>query len=263
MLKKLLKYDLKFVYKSVWVFYVLILFFSALARVFAEVEQTTLMLVLKGIARGAAISFMFSAVINNMFACWRRFNGHLYGDESYLTHTLPIEKKTIYVSHFLNAIITIFTSVLASFTGCVIMFYSEGNMEMLRVIMKGMADSYDGTPLGMVLLFAGLIFSQMIFIVQTGYKGLVLGHRAENGKMGKSVLCGFLIYFAVQVLILVTVYVIALFDANIMQIFTDNTMESVQAFKTVLYVIGGMYIFFVICHGVLDVKLLQKGVNVE
>lgn len=263
MLKKLLKYDLKFVYKSVWVFYVLILFFSTLARVFAEVEQTTLILVLKGIARGAAISFMFSAVINNMFACWRRFNGHLYGDESYLTHTLPVTKKSIYSSHFFNAVVTMFSSILVSLLGCAVLFYSEENMEMLRAIMKGMAESYDSTPWQMILIFAVLIFTQMIFIIQSGYTGLVLGHKAESGKMGKSVIWGFVIYYVAQLVMLGIVYLVALFDSDVMKIFTDNTMESVSAFKTVLYVIGGMYVFFVLLYCVVDVKLLKKGVNVE
>ncbi len=263
MLGKLLKYDLKFVYKSVWIFYVLVLLFSGLTRLFDGFTQTIIVIVFGRIFNGAAISFMFSAVINNMFACWRRFKSNLYGDESYLTHTLPVKKWQLYMSHFLNAFLTMLTSIAVSLLGIVLIFYSEEKMAILRALLKSMSESFESTPTVMILIFAILIFSQMLFVVQSGYTGLVIGHRSDNGKMGKSVIWGFVIYGLTQMIILGIVYIIALFRPDMMQMFTEKTVESGSTFKAILYIVGGLYLLMVGVCSVLDLKLLQKGVNVE
>ena len=57
---------------------------------------------------GTAISMMFSIVINNLMRLWVRFKNNFYGDESYLTHTLPIDKKTLYLSKTFLSVQTFF-----------------------------------------------------------------------------------------------------------------------------------------------------------
>ena len=114
-----------------------------------------------------------------------------------------------------------------------------------------------------IVVYAIILFTQILFIVQAGYTGLVIGHRSENGKMGKSVLGGFVVYGLTQVIILGIVFLIALFDPNIMQMFTENTVQNGNVFMTILYIVGGMYLIMVGVWGVIDIKLLKKGVNVE
>lgn len=41
-----------------------------------------------------------SSLINGLMRSWVRFITNIYKDESYLTHTLTIEKKDIYLSKF-------------------------------------------------------------------------------------------------------------------------------------------------------------------
>ena len=40
----------------------------------------------------------WNIILNNLMRLWARFKNNFYGDESYLTHTLPINKKTLYLS---------------------------------------------------------------------------------------------------------------------------------------------------------------------
>ena len=54
-----------------------------------------------------------NAVINTLMRVWARTVRNVYKDEAYLTHTLPVEKSKIYLSKFIAAIITMFTSVLS------------------------------------------------------------------------------------------------------------------------------------------------------
>ena len=55
---------------------------------------------------------LVSIFINNVIRIWGRCINNIYKDESYLTHTLPVEKKTIFLSKVLTTIITMFTSFL-------------------------------------------------------------------------------------------------------------------------------------------------------
>ena len=100
MLSKVLKYDLKFVYKVLLVFYSLVIFFAILTRLCFSFENSFILNILANIFSGFTISFMFSILINNLMRLWARFIKNCYSDESYLTHTLPINKKTIYASKF-------------------------------------------------------------------------------------------------------------------------------------------------------------------
>ena len=263
MLRKLLKYDLKFTFKSVWIFYALSIFFAILTRIFAEINQTTLIIVLTGIARGACMSMMFSSVINNIFACWRRVHSNLYKDEAYLTHTLPVSREKRYTSYLLNAIITIFASMIIAVVSVAIMFYSKENLDIIHVILDGVVTVYDSSVVELLILFFLLICSQIIYIVKAGYTGLILGHRAENKKMGKSVLWGFTVYGLAQWIMLGAIFAVGLSNKEIMSVLTENKGVTATAFKIILYSVGGGYVLFSTILTLVNEKLLKQGVNVE
>ena len=82
MLKKLLKYELKNIFKFLVIFYSLSIFFSILTRIFLSIENSFIMNILGQITSGATISMMFSILINNLMRLWVRFKNNLYGDES-------------------------------------------------------------------------------------------------------------------------------------------------------------------------------------
>ena len=95
MLGKLVKYDLKWIYKVVVVFYALAILFSMLGRGLQEIKNSVIFSVVSQICFGIAISMMVSSVINCVMRLWARFIKNCYKDESYLTHTIPVKKKTI------------------------------------------------------------------------------------------------------------------------------------------------------------------------
>ena len=112
MLGKLLKYDLKWIYKVLVVFYILGIIFAILGRAFTEIENSVLFNIIGKICNGTAIAMVVNVLINNLMRVWVRFTRNAYKDEAYLTHTLPVEKKTIFLSKVLSAIITMVTSIL-------------------------------------------------------------------------------------------------------------------------------------------------------
>ena len=114
MLKKLLKYDLQNIFKFLIIFYGLALFFGILTRIFLSIDNSFIMNLIGQICSGACISMMFSILINNLMRLWVRFKQNLYGDESYLIHTLPVDKKVLYlIQHMYGGTVKQISNALA------------------------------------------------------------------------------------------------------------------------------------------------------
>ena len=87
------------------------MFFSVIGRIFIEIENSALFNILGKISFGFAISMMVNCIINCVMRLWARFVRNIYKDESYLTHTLPVSKKTIYQSKIISSLISIIVRV--------------------------------------------------------------------------------------------------------------------------------------------------------
>ena len=93
MLKKILKYDLLYIYKVLIVFYTLSLFFAVMTRITTIDNPPLIMLIINKILSGTTIALIINIIINSIMRIWVRFKNNIYGDESYLTHTLPVKKR--------------------------------------------------------------------------------------------------------------------------------------------------------------------------
>ena len=263
MLGKLLKYDLKWVYKLIIIFYILAITFSVIGRAFSTIENSLVFEIVSQIAFGTAISMMVSSLINCLMRSWVRFTRNMYKDESYLTHTLPVEKKTIYISKVLTALITIFTTTVV-IIGCLfICYYSEANMEVLKTVLELAASTYNTTVLNLLLLVSIVIFLEIIFIVLIGYDAIILGHKSNDKKMVKTLVIGFALYMITQVITLGAIFVFGLFNPNVMNLINTTDIINVDAIKSVMYMGIGIYVAYIIFYYILGGIQLKKGINVD
>ena len=261
MLKKLLKYDLKWVFKVVIVFYLLALFFAVLTRLFFGMNNSFMMNIVAQICSGTTISMIVSIIINNIMRLWVRFKNNFYGDESYLTHTLPVEKKTLYIS----SIITLFTSTFVILLTLFVAYYSKENMEMVNNLLLSIASSYDFSTMGLVVVLFILLFLEFLNLLQSGYTGIILGHKFNSGKIGFSVLFGFITYIVTQLLVLLIVYILGLFNGNIMNLFLTTNLDviNISVIKTIVLFAILIYLLLFVVVYIVNFKLFKKGVNVE
>ena len=240
MLKKLLKYNLKNIFKFLIIFYSLALFFGILTRVFFSIENSLVMNIIAQVCSGTAISMMFSILINNLMRLWVGFRHNLYGDESYLTHTLPIEKKTLYLSKIITAIITLFTSVIVIGLTVFIAYYSKENLELLKSMLLPLAN-----------------------ILQAGFSGIILGHKMNNLKTLYSVLFGFGVYIVTQIFVLLMMFIVALFNKDMMNLFYTTEIINVDVIKLIIYLAIIIYTLTLVILYIVNVRLFNKGVNVD
>jgi len=263
MLKKLLKYDLKNAYKILIVFYGLALFFAILTRVFLNIENSLIMNIIGQVCGGITVSMMFNILINNVMRVWSRFRQNLYGDESYLTHTLPIKKQLLYLSKVLTVVITLVTSILIIALSLFMAWGTRGVITVVEQMIESSADMFGISPIIIVAVILIVLFLELFNAVQCGFTGIILGHRKTNAKMGFSVLYGFLIYILSQMIVLLLALVPALFDKDFMNLLVTNSAVNMDTVKTVIVIATLSYLLVSVIGFIFNNKAFKKGVNVD
>ena len=263
MLGKLLKYDLKWVYKLVIIFYTLAFIFSVIGRGLGEIKNSLVFEIVSKIAFGFAISMIVSSLINSLMRLWARFVRNVYKDESYLTHTLPVKKQQIFDSKVISGIITIFTTMIIAIVCLCICYYSEANMQVLKDLLELAATTYNTTVLNLLLLVAIVLFLEIVFVLLIGYVGIILGHKSNKNKMIRSIVIGFVLYFIFQILTLGLIAVYGVFNPEVMNLINTTDIIDIDAIKSVMYVGIGVYVVYTIVLYYIGQRCLNKGVNVE
>jgi len=263
MLKKLLKYDLESIYKLLVVFYFLAIFFAILTRLFLSIENSFIMNIIGQVCSAITISMMFSILINNLMRLWVKFKQNLYGDESYLTHTLPIDKKTIYTSKILSSIISLFISFLVITLILFIAYYSKENLEIIKNMILPLVDMLDLSMEKMLISIIFILFLEITCLLQIGYTGIILGHKMNNYKTAFSVLFGFISYIAVQTIILLSILVYSLFNKDMLSLFTSNEITNISLLKNIIFLSIIFYTIIILINYIINIKIFKKGVNVD
>ena len=263
MLRKLLKYDLKWVYKELIVFYLLALIFSVIGRSLGLIQNSIVFSIASGVTIGIGVGMIFGSLVNCMLRLWSRFLKSMYKDEAYLTHTLPVEKKTVYTSKVITAMITLFTTVVVIVVCLAICFYSEANMQALKASLEIMESTYNITMIAIILLMATIIFTELVFIVLLGYVGIIIGHRANKHKILYSVVTGYVGYMITQIVSLLVVFLFGILNPQVMNLIDTTQMLDVDIIKYMLIGATGLYIIYNIIFYIIGKKQLEKGVNVE
>ncbi|MBQ8472066.1 MAG: hypothetical protein IJ501_01030 [Bacilli bacterium] len=263
MLKKILKYDLENIFKLLIIFYSLSLFFALLTRILLDIENSFIMNIIGQISSGVTISMIFNILINNLMRLWVRFKNNFYGDESYLTHTLPISKNTLYLSKFLTSIITLFTSIFIIGLTLFIAYYSKENIKFLKDLLLPVANIYDTSIMKIIVAFLFIFFLEFANLLQSGFTGIILGHKKNNNKLGYSVLFGFITYILTQIFVLISMFFMGIFNKDIMNLFFTNQIINIDILKTIIYIAILIYtITLLVCYFI-NLKLFNKGVNVD
>ena len=262
MLKKLLKYDLKWCFKPLIVFYILAVFFAIIIRIVENMEQTLIVLVIDKICSGIEIAMIINIIINCFMRNWVRFIKNIYKDESYLTHTLPVSRNLVFLSKVLTAIITLLTSFVVIIASLAIGVLNENTWYAFKTYLEQSANLFNTSVFGLVAIGIATIFLETLFMLMSGILGIIIGNKSNNFKLVKSIILGLAIYMIMSTLSLVVIYILGLFNADIMSIF-NNVQVSSEAMKGTLVISVVLYVIYNLAAYTIGNKLLNKGVNVD
>jgi len=263
MLGNLLKYEYKKIYKVLVVFYILSLFFAILTRLFFTIDNSYMMNIIGRICSGITISMIVNIIINNIMRLWGCFKLSFYSDEAYLTHTLPVSKNVLYNSKVISSIFTFFTSMLVIVITLFIAYYSKENMLVLKELLFPIANLYESSILGLILAVIFILFLELLNIIFTGFTGLIIGHKFNHHKAAYSILFGFLIYMASQVIVLTMLFIAGIFNENIMNLFVTTNPVSIDTIKLIFSFSLVVYIIILIVNHFINKKLFKDGVNLD
>lgn len=261
MLRKMLKYDIERIVGGMLAFYIIAIVSSVLARIFSLFDSSFCQ-VMTAILGGATISMVINIVINTVIRLWVRFKNNFYGDESYLFHTLPVEKHTLYNSKILSSLISTGIGIVVSALSLFIAYYSPENMKFIENSFA-LVSSQLGVSAELLLgLVIGVVFVEVLILIQVGYTGILIGHKFQNARMGFSFLFGAIAYTVVQTVVMLSFGICALIDPEIAQALTTDATQSTAV--VVLLIVGlVMYALCVVASYVINQKIFATGVNVE
>jgi len=264
MLIKLLKYELKYMIKNMSAFYILAIFFAITTRLLSLSEQTVMIDILSAISNGCMIAMVANIIINVMMRSWVRFKDSFYKDEAYLTHTLPVTKNALYDSKFIQALIFFFIGFAVILLCLFIAYYTPDTWTVINEYIKTITIGFNMSTMFFVSIAIVIIFLELFNAIQCGFLGIILGHKRNNGKIGFSVLYGFVIYLVSQTIVLGLVFAYGLFDPTVMELFKTGTIYiDVKAFKTLAIIASAIYVVIIFAMSVICKKIFNKGVNIE
>lgn len=262
MLNKLLKYDLKWGYKPLIVFYILELFFSLFTRIVESFELNLILLIIDKVCCGIVISLIFNILINWAMRNWGRFIRNIYKDESYLTHTLPVTKNMLYLSKFLAVIITLLTSLIVIVASLSLACLNSNTLSSLQSLLEIGTNYLNISSFNLIISFVVLIIFELLFIHLSGTVGIIIGHKSSNLKIVKSIIYSLGIYLLFSLISLFIIYLGSLINPALANVFSNVSING-EALKTLLYLgliiygLENLILYF------LGNKLLNQGVNVE
>lgn len=262
MLDKLLKYDLKWCFKPLSVFYLLALFFSVITRIVESMNQSLIIVIIDKLCSGVVIAMLINILINCFMRNWVRFIRNIYKDESYLTHTLPVSKNQIYLSKVLTMIITLLTSFIFIILCIAIVSLNKDTWLVIKSTLEQSSIIFDSSVFDLIFIMTATIFLQFLYIMMSGILGIILGHKSNNLKIVKSIIYGFMIYMGLSFITLGILYVIGLMNSNIMTLFNSMELNS-SVLKNVMIIIMFVYVVYNLIIYFVSNKSLKNGVNVE
>lgn len=262
MLKKILKYDIRELLKPMCIFYIIMFVVAVLTRIFFSIKQTVISNILGQIFLGCFYAMLANVLINTVIRSWVKFKEKTYGDESYLTHTLPISKKDIYESRFITTLLTLFTGFIVIVINLLIVYYTKERWLIVKDAINQISGIVNVNAIVAIILILVILFLEVLSGIQSGFLGIILGHRKNDKKILFSIIYGFMTYMLTQLSIILMTFIFGLFNKNIMKLFTSNIIDS-SLLKSLIIFSLVIYLIIIIIQKLLGENLLNKGVNVD
>lgn len=297
MLLKLIKYDLKYIFKAASIFAIIflasIVFYNltgydiititegqgeSLKIVGETYSRPAIFLVLHGLFYNIIYISLVGLILIAIIRIWQRFKTNFYSDEAYLTHTLPVSRNTLWAAKVCSAFLTIISIILIATIGGLILSLARDGLQLLQSLgmVTGCASCirkyYHVEPqnISFYLIFASLILTQLMFTVLCGFTGIILGYRTNIHQGIRSLLTGFTIYILAAVILLFSIdNLFPIFDSKMSHLTTTihgNTAAGHYGpnfvSRTLVY-IGLTYVCFSAILYFVDQKVLKRSINLD
>ena len=134
------------------------------------------------------------------------------------------------------------------------------NQDVINII-KNLFNNSSFLIIGIIIT----VFLELTYMMYSGLLGIILGHRSNSKRLLKSFIIGIVIYFAFQIIILLIIYLIGLFNNDVGLLFTIDlsSIKDLYPLKLLLIITDILYLINIGIMYFVGKKYYVKGVNVE
>ena len=261
MLSKLLKKDLKKDMRWMWVLFVSTIIVAAITRGFKELGNNIMFFKVLGIFFDSVFySLAVNVILQPFLRNFLNFSKSFYGDESYLTHTLPATKNQLITSKFLTALIEISLGFICLVVSLLIMFVSPTFFDTLSIFISMIVTGNISVYLALTL-FIVLVVVEFLMFITLIFFSIVIAYRAKEKRVLKTfLLTAAMSFIAITILAIVMIIVLAINGVSLSA--STLTLPS-TAFISILLTGIIVYSLISIVFYFLTRNAFNKGVNVD
>lgn len=261
MLGKLLKYDLRYIYKVLGAYYLISISSVALSALLSKIEYPPYIIdFIEGFLANAGFGLSIGLMTTAFTRTWMRFRQSLYGDESYLTHTLPVSRLQLFTSKFICAVIVLLLSLAVAALVLLLYVSPFSNFD----IGAFFADADTSFTLFCFIVILGLlVIVQSIFIIMCGFSGIIIGRRFNTTPGPISFIAGLGCYLITGGLLIGIIHLFSNFDPELAAVFTHGHQPDLPTIINCVWICIATYTIATATLFVVNVNLLNRGVNVE
>lgn len=265
MLRKLMKYDLKWINKVMVIYFIIIAILAILTGTIERIDnKSTMIVIIDKILSTLMISCAVSIAITATMRIWVRFKISIYKDESYLTHTLPVTKNQIFNSKVLTEMIILLEAFVVIVAAFLFVIISVSGIDGIKDLYKSISDIFgEGITNILIILTLLLVYLEVLFMTFSGIAGMVLAHRSNNNRALKAVIYGLIIYAVLSWLVFVILYIISQFNPELKELYTVGVLPGSEAFKILILCATVIYVIYDLTLYLFCKRMLNKGVNVD
>lgn len=261
MLGKLLINDLKKNMRWLWILFVATLLAAGLSRGCRELGQDIMFFKILGIFFDSVFyALLVNTILQPFLKNFFNFSKSFYGDESYLTHTLPVTKSQLINSKYLTALIETVLGFVCLVASLLIMFYSPTMFDTLKFFLMTLISGEFSVVLVLALMVV-LIMIEFLMYLSIIFFSIIVAYRAREKRVLKTFLLTMAMAFAslsVLAVAMVVVLIINKVDLSGSVMVLSNT-----AFFSLILTGIIVYSMVVVLFYFLAKKEFNKGVNVD
>lgn len=264
MLSKLIKYDFKKIFGQVFVFFVLSIVLAGISRGFNELGKSLGFFKVVGIFfTSVEYAIMANVIIQPIVRILAEFGKNMYGDASYLTHTIPAKRSDVFLSKCLSALLIMLIAFVSLIVSVAILALSKDNIEVLKVLISGLLAGSSLNWVAFVVLFVFILFAEFLSLISIVFCAIVCANKFNENKVVRGFALTIIFQFLQMIAILLMFVVATLITGDLSSLFTATPQIGSSLF-VVISIVGVIgYLLSTIAFYFVSQHLLSKGVDVN
>lgn len=261
MLTKLMKYDLRSLYKFMVPCYLVTILVALLNRgAYYASESIALLQIPYGFVLCLYIIFIVCVPIASCVISFIKFYNNLIKDEGYLMNTLPVKKSSLILSKLLSFIIVFITSMLVSVIAIAIgMLGVYFDIHDVTEVISALVEFIDNTFIVLIILnsLIGIIMQQLMI-----YLAISFGQRHNKNKGLYSFVYMIAIYYVTQIVTSIII-LIPMYLNSSWKVYLEQDMPPMRVLNTFLLVSLLLSIVISGVYYILTKNNMEKRLNLE